>query len=342
MQLYPEVSVELDLSNRYVDLIDGGFDAIFRIGELSDSGLIARQLRPYRLVLCASPRYMETHEPLLTPDDLTRHECLGFSHTELRTTWAFDGPTGRETVQVKGHLMSDSGEAIVCAGLCGAGVMLQPAELVTPYLQSGQLIEILPEYKAPTRPMHLVHTPDRRMTPTQNNLVEVHFTLTSLQHELSRILEPRASLPKARIDTIRRLSEAGIPVKAMFSPVIPGVNNQEMEAVMTAARSAGATCMGDILIRLPHEVRGLFSDWLEQHMPQLKTEVMKRIDECRADFSKQFSFETRMTGEGLLAERLLGQFRHYFQQLGFREISPDDLDHTRFTRRFGSPQLELF
>jgi len=172
MQLYPEVSVELDLSNRYVDLIDGGFDAIFRIGELSDSGLIARQLRAYRLILCASPRYLETHEPLLSPDDLTRHECLGFSHTELRTTWTFDGPTGRETVQVKGHLMSDSGEAIVCAGLCGAGVMLQPAELVTPYLQSGQLIEILPEYKAPTRPMHLVHTPDRRMTPKLRSFVD--------------------------------------------------------------------------------------------------------------------------------------------------------------------------
>lgn len=172
MQLYPEVSVELCLSNRYVDLIDGGFDAIFRIGELSDSGLIARQLQPYRLILCASPRYLETHQPLLTPDDLIRHECLGFSHTELRTTWAFDGPTGRETVQVKGHLMSDSGEAIVGAGLCGAGVMLQPSELVIPYLQSGQLIEILPEYKAPTRPMHLVHTPDRRMTPKLRSFVD--------------------------------------------------------------------------------------------------------------------------------------------------------------------------
>lgn len=100
--------------------------------------------------------------------------------------------------------------------------------------------------------------------------------------------------------------------------------------------------MGYILIRLPHEVRGLFSDWLEQHMPQLKTEVMTRIEECRADFSKQFSFGTRMTGEGLLAAQLLSQFRHYFQKLGFREINPDDLDHSLFTRRFGSSQLELF
>jgi len=69
---------------------------------------------------------------------------------------------------------------------------------------------------------------------------------------------------------------------------------------------------------------------------------LKRIDEYRADFRKQFSFETRMTGEGLLAAQLLSQFRHHFQQLRFQEIRPDDLDHSLFTRRFGAPQLELF
>lgn len=172
MQLFPEVSVELSLSNRYIDLVDDGFDAVFRIGELSDSGLIARQLRPYRLILCASPRYVETHEPIMTPEDLTHHECLGFLHTELRTTWTFDGPEGHKSVQVKGRLMSDSGEAIVAAGLCGRGVMLQPEELVTPYLISGQLVEIMPEYQAPKRPMHLVHAPDRRMTPKLRSFVD--------------------------------------------------------------------------------------------------------------------------------------------------------------------------
>ncbi len=209
-----------------------------------------------------------------------------------------------------------------------------------------RLLQVLEEFRHPvsvlTKNSLIKRDIDILQRLAQNNLVEVHFTLTSLQHELSRVLEPRASLPKARLDTIRRLSEASIPVKAMFSPVIPGINDQEMEAVMTAARTAGAACMGYILIRLPYEVRGLFFDWLEQHMPQLKTDVMKRIDECRTDFSKQFSFETRMTGEGLLAAQLLGQFQKYVQLLEFREINPDDLDHSLFTRRFGSPQLELF
>lgn len=180
MQKYPEVSVDLSLSNRYVDLIDEGFDAIFRIGELADSGLIARTLTPYRLILCASPDYISSHEPLNSPHDLSRHECLGFSHTELRTNWTFDGPDGRVTVPVRGRFMADSGEAIVNTGLNGLGVMLQPSELVLPYLKTGQLIEILPAYSAPTRPMHLLHAPDRRMTPKLRSFIDFvlgHFAV---------------------------------------------------------------------------------------------------------------------------------------------------------------------
>lgn len=214
------------------------------------------------------------------------------------------------------------------------------------YEVTRRLLHIMEEFQHPvsvlTKNSLIERDIDILQRLAKKNLVEVHFTLTSLQHELSRILEPRASLPHSRLDTIKRLSDAGIPVKAMFSPVIPGINDHEMANVMSAARSAGAVCMGYILIRLPHEVRGLFSDWLEQHLPHLKVDVLKRIDACRSDFNKQFSFETRMTGEGLLATQLFSQFRQNFQQLGFQEISPDDLDHTVFTRRFGSPQLELF
>lgn len=214
------------------------------------------------------------------------------------------------------------------------------------YQITRRLLQVIDEFRHPvsilTKNSLIERDIDILQRLAKNNLVEVHFTLTSLQHNLSRILEPRASLPHSRLDTIKRLSDAGIPVKAMFSPVIPGINDHEMADVMAAAKVAGAVCMGYILIRLPHEVRGLFSDWLEQHLPHLKFDVLKRIDEYRADFRKQFSFETRMTGEGLLAAQLLSQFRHHFQQLRFQEIRPDDLDHSLFTRRFGALQLELF
>ena len=169
---YPEVSVDMSLSNRFVDLIDEGFDVAFRVGELADSGLIARALAPYRLRLCAAPAYLASRPPIEHPDDLTRHECLGFSHTELRTRWAFEGPQGLITVPVSGKLMVDSGEALLTAALAGLGVLLQPGELVRDALAAGRLVEVLADFPVPTRPLHLMYAPDRRMTPKLRSFID--------------------------------------------------------------------------------------------------------------------------------------------------------------------------
>ncbi|MDR3488569.1 MAG: LysR family transcriptional regulator [Bradyrhizobium sp.] len=176
LSLCPEVSVDLSLSNRFVDLVDEGFDAVFRIGELSDSTLMARPLAPYRLVLCAAPAYLAARGPVETPEDLSRHECLGFSHTELRTNWTFDGSVGRITVPVSGRLMVDNGEALLPAALAGVGLMLQPLELVEAELASGRLVAILPEYSIPTRPMHILYAPDRRITPKLRSFIDFAVT----------------------------------------------------------------------------------------------------------------------------------------------------------------------
>ena len=168
----PEVSIDLSASNRYVDVIDEGFDAIFRVGELSDSSLIARPLAPYRLVLCASPAYLSAHAPILHPHDLAQHECLGFSHTELRTNWTFDGPNGRVTVPVSGRLMADSGESLRSVAIAAMGLLLQPLELVQSELDTGRLVEVLPEFSVPTRPMHLLYAPDRRITPKLRSFID--------------------------------------------------------------------------------------------------------------------------------------------------------------------------
>jgi DNA-binding transcriptional LysR family regulator len=169
---HPKVSLELTLSNRAVDLVDEGFDAVFRVGVLSDSGLIARPLAPYRLVVCASPQYLEEHGAPTTPADLANHECLGFAYTELRTQWTFDGPNGREVVPVSSRLMVDHGEPLLCAALEGLGVMLQPLELVRDALADGRLVEILPGYEAPSRPLHIVYAPDRRVTPKLRSFLD--------------------------------------------------------------------------------------------------------------------------------------------------------------------------
>jgi len=169
---FPEVSVELTLANRMVDLIDEGYDAVFRVGELSDSGLMARQLAPYRLVLCAAPSYLARSEPLNKPADLQKHECLVFSHTSLRTHWVFNGPEGQETVPMSGRLMIDSGEALLSAAIAGLGLILQPVELVTAELAAGRLVIAMPEYEVPARELHVLYAPDRRMTPKLRSFLD--------------------------------------------------------------------------------------------------------------------------------------------------------------------------
>lgn len=168
----PEVSVDMSLSNRFVDLIDEGFDVAFRVGELSDSGLIARALAPYRLRLCAAPSYLASHPRISHPAELEQHECLGFSYTELRTRWTFQGPEGDITVPVSGKLMVDSGEALLMAARAGMGILLQPCELVRQDLATGRLLELLPDYPVPTRPFHMLYAPDRRMTPKLRSFID--------------------------------------------------------------------------------------------------------------------------------------------------------------------------
>jgi DNA-binding transcriptional LysR family regulator len=167
-----EVTVDLSLSNGYVDAIDEGFDIVFRIGALADSSLIARELAPYQLLLCAAPAYLERHPAIHTPLDLSHHECLGFSHTELRTHWALDGPDGRVTVPVSGRFMANHGEAMLAIATAGLGIMLQPLELVQAELDAGRLVRVLPDYSAPTRPMHILYAPDRRLTPKLRSFID--------------------------------------------------------------------------------------------------------------------------------------------------------------------------
>jgi DNA-binding transcriptional LysR family regulator len=172
MATYPEVAVELALSNRLIDLIDEGYDAVFRVGDLSDSVLIARRLGPYRLGICASPEYIRTRGVPQTPADLVEHECLIFSHTSLRTQWTFRGPEGQTTIPIAGRLMMDSGEALLASAVAGQGIILQPMELLHAGIQSGKLVPLLPGYQVPSRQFHILHAPDRRVTPKLRSFLD--------------------------------------------------------------------------------------------------------------------------------------------------------------------------
>lgn len=165
LSTYPEISIDLSLTNRIVDLIDEGFDLVFRVGELPDSGLIARKLKPYQLILCASPLYLKSSQPINSPKDLKYHECLGFSHTTLQTHWQFEGTEGHFSVPVSGRFMTDSGDALLPAAIAGLGIMLQSAEMVTPAIEKGLLVHLLPDYHVPTRPMHILYASNRHVLP---------------------------------------------------------------------------------------------------------------------------------------------------------------------------------
>ncbi|MHB8283138.1 MAG: LysR family transcriptional regulator [Caulobacteraceae bacterium] len=168
----PNVSVDLTLSNRVVDLVDEGYDVVFRVGELADSGLIARALAPYRLILCAAPAYLAKAAPLSVPSDLQAHGCLGFAHAKLGTQWDFDGPNGRVSVAVSGPLMADHSDPLLWAALAGLGVALLPSEVVETALKAGGLVEVLPDFRAPNHPMHLLHGADRRLTPKLRSFID--------------------------------------------------------------------------------------------------------------------------------------------------------------------------
>ncbi|WP_321797553.1 LysR family transcriptional regulator [Caballeronia sp. J97] len=169
---YPKVAVEFTLTNRDVYLIEEGYDAIFRTGEPSDSGLIARPLAPYPMVLCAAPSYLAGRPAIRTPWDVQQHECLGSAFTEMRRKWTFDGPDGRVVVPISSRLVFDNGETQLCAALAGTGLMLQPLALAQAALDDGRLVVVLPDYPPPSRAVHVYYAADRRVTPKLNSFLD--------------------------------------------------------------------------------------------------------------------------------------------------------------------------
>ncbi len=151
----------------------------------------------------------------------------------------------------------------------------------------------------------------------RQRLVHVMVSVTSLDRRLSRSLEPRAAAPRRRLETIRRLTEAGIPVGVMVAPVIPFLNDREIEAIVEQVHAAGALRAAYVMIRLPHEVKQLFRDWLEHHRPGEAQRVMQRIRDMRGGRDNDPTFGRRMTGAGVYADLIRQRFnkalkRHEF------------------------------
>ena len=168
------------------------------------------------------------------------------------------------------------------------------------------------------------------------------MSVTTLDPPLARVLEPRAAAPARRLETIRRLAAAGIPVGVSVSPVIPFLNEPELERILEAAREAGAQAAFSIVLRLPWEVNPLFQDWLQRHVPERAERIMARVREMRGGRDNDARFGSRMTGQGTWAQLLRQRFDKATARLGYRRERLA-LDLTQFRPPGRHPgQGELF
>lgn len=175
----------------------------------------------------------------------------------------------------------------------------------------------------------------------QKGMAEVFISVTTLDHQLARLMEPRASAPSRRIAAIKRLSDAGVPSGVMFAPVVPFLTDAALESVLEAAAAAGATRAGYILLRLPYEVKHLFRDWLQQHYPLKAAHVMSRVHEMRDGRDNDPDFGSRMVGKGEFSQFLRKRFDIACRRFGLN-IERHVLDTSQFRRPGNLDQLELF
>jgi DNA repair photolyase len=176
----------------------------------------------------------------------------------------------------------------------------------------------------------------------KKHLAAVTISCNNLDHEIARRLEPRCAAPRRRLQVMNTLSDAGIPVCCLVAPVIPFINDDQIESVLEAAWENGARHAGYVLLRLPWEVKDLFKDWLERHYPLKAKHVMSRVHAMREGRDNDPSFGSRMTGTGLLAELLEKRFDIACKRIGFSAQRGRDLDRTQF-RVPGKPeQGQLF
>ncbi|HEY6824957.1 MAG TPA: PA0069 family radical SAM protein, partial [Steroidobacteraceae bacterium] len=143
----------------------------------------------------------------------------------------------------------------------------------------------------------------------RDRLASVAVSVTTLDPELKRVMEPQAASPQARLRTLAALAAAGIPTSVMAAPMIPALNDQELESILEAAAAAGARWAGYVLLRLPYEIKDLFREWLAQHYPDRAAHVMSLIRDMRGGRDYDSSFGTRMRGTGPYAQLLSSRFR---------------------------------
>lgn len=221
----------------------------------------------------------------------------------------------------------------------------QPSEAKLKITRS--LIEVLNKYHHPfaliTKGALIARDIDIIADMAKRNLAKVAISVTTLSSSLKYILEPRTGSPQSRLRMIRELTQAGISVTVMAAPMIPMINDMELEHILKSAAEAGATTAGYTLVRLPYEVKDLFKDWLAKHFPERAEHVMSIIRQMRDGKENDSNFGSRMRGKGEYADLLSHRFKLACKRYHLNSIKSEPLDTQQFkSHQIKSQQLDLF
>ena len=197
-----------------------------------------------------------------------------------------------------------------------------------------KLLQVLQRFRHPftivTKGSHLLRDLDILEDMAKDNLCAVFVSVTTLDNDLKRILEPRAASAQTRLATIKTLADRGIPVGVLVAPVIPMINDREMEGILEACAAAGAQRAGHLFIRLPREVKDLFHEWLHAHFPDRAKHVVNLIRQSRGGADNVSEYGRRMRGEGVFGELLNNRFQKTCERLGLNKRDDLVLDCNQF------------
>jgi DNA-binding transcriptional LysR family regulator len=172
MAAHPNVTLEVTLSDRMVDLVDEGFDVAVRIARLPSSSLVSRKLSSTRMVLCATPKYLKDHGTPKHPSELAQHQVLAYTLLASGESWNFEGPDGPVSVKVAPRMHSNSGDTCRAAALGHQGIILQPTFLIADDLRSGALVEVLPEYRSLELGVYALYPTRKHVLPKVRLLID--------------------------------------------------------------------------------------------------------------------------------------------------------------------------
>lgn len=205
-------------------------------------------------------------------------------------------------------------------------------------------LEVLAEFRNPvsviTKNQLICRDIDLLQELAEYNCVQVTISVTTLDNKLTEVMEPRTTRPARRLETIRKLSEAGIPVSVNVAPIIPGLNDHECVKILEAASEAGATTARYIILRLPFKLKELFSEWLQQHFPHRKDKVLNRVMDMRDGDLNSTEWGERMKGKGNFSKQISDLFKVHTKRLGMEKRTLS-LSTEHFRKSHGY-QLKLF